>query len=303
MFIFLLISILPVLCGKWESYPREFAKCRRCRKAKYCGKECQSSAWSEGHRFWCSARDGDEEAGDQMQAQTGPSTAATPTDAPEGASAASTSTGVTAGTTGTVRGRHRQSHTGATPAQHQHQHGDQHHYHHNAATARGADVSMLPQAPFLTEVPGALPHVGIPVTGLNPNQQQQRSIATRRTPGGAEGPLLYIALPGPGARTGAQRTGQSDADAGRDVGMISVPYAVYTGPASRGNAAAGASSTSRTVGIPAASTSSQETMRADGSVISQTTPTQTQSRNNNPPLLNNDDTAVRGTMDHDMSAL
>ncbi|TFK61709.1 hypothetical protein BDN72DRAFT_965010, partial [Pluteus cervinus] len=24
-----------MLCGRWESYPREFAKCRRCRKAKY----------------------------------------------------------------------------------------------------------------------------------------------------------------------------------------------------------------------------------------------------------------------------
>jgi hypothetical protein len=50
-----------VLCGKWESYPREFAKCRRCRKAKYCGKECQSTAWSEGHRFWCSAKDVDDD--------------------------------------------------------------------------------------------------------------------------------------------------------------------------------------------------------------------------------------------------
>ena len=39
-------------CGRWESFPREFAKCRRCRKAKYCSKECQSKAWSEGHRFW-----------------------------------------------------------------------------------------------------------------------------------------------------------------------------------------------------------------------------------------------------------
>ncbi|KAF6746909.1 hypothetical protein DFP72DRAFT_759905, partial [Ephemerocybe angulata] len=50
-----------MLCGRWESYPREFAKCRRCRKAKYCGKECQSTAWSEGHRFWCSAKDAEEE--------------------------------------------------------------------------------------------------------------------------------------------------------------------------------------------------------------------------------------------------
>ncbi|KZP15046.1 hypothetical protein FIBSPDRAFT_959179 [Athelia psychrophila] len=51
-----------MLCGKWETYPREFAKCRRCRKAKYCGKECQSTAWSEGHRFWCSVKEGDEDA-------------------------------------------------------------------------------------------------------------------------------------------------------------------------------------------------------------------------------------------------
>lgn len=48
--------------GKWETYPREFAKCRRCRKAKYFGKECQSTAWSEGHRFWCSAEDIDDES-------------------------------------------------------------------------------------------------------------------------------------------------------------------------------------------------------------------------------------------------
>ena len=40
-----------MVCGKWESFPREFAKCRRCRKAKYCGKECQSKAWADGHRY------------------------------------------------------------------------------------------------------------------------------------------------------------------------------------------------------------------------------------------------------------
>ncbi|ORX51723.1 hypothetical protein DM01DRAFT_1337222 [Hesseltinella vesiculosa] len=43
-------------CGKWERYPREFAKCRRCRKAKYCSKPCQSRAWAEGHRWWCVER-------------------------------------------------------------------------------------------------------------------------------------------------------------------------------------------------------------------------------------------------------
>ncbi|KAM0789881.1 hypothetical protein ACM66B_006725 [Microbotryomycetes sp. NB124-2] len=40
-------------CGLWERYAREFAKCRRCRKAKYCSKTCQSTAWSKGHRYWC----------------------------------------------------------------------------------------------------------------------------------------------------------------------------------------------------------------------------------------------------------
>ncbi|KAJ2581861.1 Integral membrane protein SED5, partial [Coemansia sp. RSA 1836] len=43
-------------CQKWELHPNEFAKCRRCRKAKYCSKVCQSSAWQEGHRNWCNER-------------------------------------------------------------------------------------------------------------------------------------------------------------------------------------------------------------------------------------------------------
>jgi hypothetical protein len=42
--------------------PVAITKHCRCRKAKYCGKECQSSVWSEGHRFWCSAKDGDEDS-------------------------------------------------------------------------------------------------------------------------------------------------------------------------------------------------------------------------------------------------
>ena len=32
-------------CGKWEEFTRQFAKCRRCRRTKYCSKECQKSAW------------------------------------------------------------------------------------------------------------------------------------------------------------------------------------------------------------------------------------------------------------------
>ncbi|SYW83724.1 related to SamB protein [Ustilago bromivora] len=54
-----------MLCGKWEEYPREFAKCRRCRKAKYCSKQCQSKGWQMGHRYWCSAKTDDNEAKDK----------------------------------------------------------------------------------------------------------------------------------------------------------------------------------------------------------------------------------------------
>lgn len=57
-------------CGKWEEYTRQFAKCRRCRRTKYCSKaryllrtlvshdadcpfqECQRESWSM-HRHWC----------------------------------------------------------------------------------------------------------------------------------------------------------------------------------------------------------------------------------------------------------
>lgn len=51
-----------MLCGKWERQPREFAKCRRCRKAKYCSKQCQSKGWQMGHRFWCSARSDEDQS-------------------------------------------------------------------------------------------------------------------------------------------------------------------------------------------------------------------------------------------------
>ncbi|KAF2216402.1 hypothetical protein CERZMDRAFT_33317 [Cercospora zeae-maydis SCOH1-5] len=52
-------------CGKWEEFTRQFAKCRRCRRTKYCSKECQKGAWGS-HRFWCVAaednRDGEQGA-------------------------------------------------------------------------------------------------------------------------------------------------------------------------------------------------------------------------------------------------
>ncbi|KAI9371803.1 hypothetical protein BJX61DRAFT_534515 [Aspergillus egyptiacus] len=43
-------------CGKWEETPRSFAKCRRCRRTKYCSKECQQAAWHR-HRNWCHGND------------------------------------------------------------------------------------------------------------------------------------------------------------------------------------------------------------------------------------------------------
>ncbi|EJD34714.1 hypothetical protein AURDEDRAFT_26197, partial [Auricularia subglabra TFB-10046 SS5] len=45
-----------MLCGKWEESPGEFAKCRRCRKARYCGKECHSRTWGEGQQAEAGAR-------------------------------------------------------------------------------------------------------------------------------------------------------------------------------------------------------------------------------------------------------
>ncbi|EAW13087.1 MYND-type zinc finger protein MUB1 [Aspergillus clavatus NRRL 1] len=39
-------------CGKWEETARQFAKCRRCRRTKYCSKDCQKAAWVY-HRHWC----------------------------------------------------------------------------------------------------------------------------------------------------------------------------------------------------------------------------------------------------------
>ncbi|KAI5952382.1 samB [Candida jiufengensis] len=39
-------------CSKWETYPREFSKCRRCKRTKYCSRDCQMKAW-HCHRNWC----------------------------------------------------------------------------------------------------------------------------------------------------------------------------------------------------------------------------------------------------------
>ena len=39
-------------CHKWEDFPRQFAKCKLCKRAKYCSKKCQMESW-KSHRNWC----------------------------------------------------------------------------------------------------------------------------------------------------------------------------------------------------------------------------------------------------------
>ncbi|SCU89979.1 LANO_0D07118g1_1 [Lachancea nothofagi CBS 11611] len=39
-------------CGKWEDFPKRFAKCRRCKRTKYCSRGCQLQSWNY-HRYWC----------------------------------------------------------------------------------------------------------------------------------------------------------------------------------------------------------------------------------------------------------
>ena len=69
----------------------------RCRKAKYCGKECQSQAWSMGHRYWCSARDGEEGEGEHT-AVSGPAGGEDGENRRPGANHASTGPGTSAAT-------------------------------------------------------------------------------------------------------------------------------------------------------------------------------------------------------------
>lgn len=39
-------------CGIWEDHPKQFSKCRRCKRAKYCSRNCQTKAWVF-HKHWC----------------------------------------------------------------------------------------------------------------------------------------------------------------------------------------------------------------------------------------------------------
>ena len=119
-------------CGKWEKQQREFAKCRRCRKAKYCSKACQSRAWAEGHRWWCVER---------------PETSASATSTSSSSNNTNSTTAVTgiAGITQhgnpmmTMRAAGAVNNTinnnTATPNHHRHHH-HHHHHHHGTTTAQ-----------------------------------------------------------------------------------------------------------------------------------------------------------------------
>lgn len=61
-------------CGKWEDYPRQFAKCRRCKRTKYCSRECQLKAWTY-HRFWCHEGGSSVESSGGNTGETTPGTA------------------------------------------------------------------------------------------------------------------------------------------------------------------------------------------------------------------------------------
>ncbi|KAJ4498888.1 hypothetical protein C8R41DRAFT_915997 [Lentinula lateritia] len=44
-----------------DKYPIASSSSSRTTASPTCGKECESTAWSEDHRFWCSAKDADDE--------------------------------------------------------------------------------------------------------------------------------------------------------------------------------------------------------------------------------------------------
>ena len=149
-------------CGAWERYPREFAKCRRCRKAKYCSKACQSRAWSAGHRYWCAQASGASGTGANgssaaqaaaAAAAAAAASAATRAGMPQGTAAAAPDAAVDMDADElaandsepgmmVTRVPHPHQHVAAVPHQqhhhHHHHHAHHHHHHHHHAHAAGA---------------------------------------------------------------------------------------------------------------------------------------------------------------------
>ncbi|GAA5876268.1 hypothetical protein JCM3774_002342 [Rhodotorula dairenensis] len=124
-------------CVKWEQYAREFAKCRRCRRAKYCSKTCQSEAWTQGHRYWChkvASRRG--ESGEVPAARS--SAAVDAAAAVGGSSAASSPANASSGAEGLATPR------GNEPLNARRRH---HHHHHHLGQGEDAAPSGHQHAP------------------------------------------------------------------------------------------------------------------------------------------------------------
>lgn len=56
-------------CGKWEDHPKQFPKCRRCKRTKYCSRLCQLKSW-EFHRYWCQEANSGNTTGNNTGPQT-----------------------------------------------------------------------------------------------------------------------------------------------------------------------------------------------------------------------------------------
>lgn len=56
-------------CGKWEDHPKQFPKCRRCKRTKYCSRLCQLKSW-EFHRYWCQESNSTNTTGNSTGVQT-----------------------------------------------------------------------------------------------------------------------------------------------------------------------------------------------------------------------------------------
>ncbi|GAA5982849.1 hypothetical protein JCM10908_006809 [Rhodotorula pacifica] len=116
-------------CVKWEQYAREFAKCRRCRRAKYCSKTCQSEAWTQGHRYWCHKVASRRADSGEVIARS--SAAAEGAAANSGASAASSPANASSGAEGLATPR------GAEPLPTRRRHHHHHHHHHQHGHSHG----------------------------------------------------------------------------------------------------------------------------------------------------------------------
>ncbi|PWN54452.1 hypothetical protein IE53DRAFT_365450 [Violaceomyces palustris] len=165
-----------MMCGKWEAFPREFAKCRRCRKAKYCSKQCQSKGWQMGHRFWCSARsdDGDLKEKEKEKVPAAPNlTGERPQTADAAAAAAAaaplaTNHEMSATQTITPVNANAQRH------HHHHHHHNHLHNHHRPSTSSGAQerVQTASTRRRSQQMPGSF--------GLPSNRQGQQHLQSQR---------------------------------------------------------------------------------------------------------------------------